>query len=241
MKTLILILLFCFSMAKAEDLSAVVDKLGDDDFEIRQQATEALSKYPLAHADYFLDLSKTFKDTDPEIAYRLELVAKTIFYRTEFEANTDIRKLRATLEIQFDPFYVNTKDQTILDLLQNNWPRCLVIKFVDWFGVSKDKLKCWDIITLIDGKLYEQMPNFGYGIFEIDKEVELTVIRFKDTEKIEKRGYIVLDEDEHEIVKVKVTPIVQKDIRLIDMERVNKILDSGWQQYYNTYLEKPKK
>ena len=247
MKKLLLILLFLFSMAKSEDVSATIDRLGDDDFNIRESATDALSNYSLGFIDFFLDTSNTFKEKDPETAYRLGLIAKSIFYRHEFESNEDIKRLRANLDIELTDFYVDTQEEGIKNVFNGQWQKGLLCKFADCFGTCKDKLQAWDIIICVDGEPYLKHPDYENhdfcfnmkSLFKVGTEYELTIIRFTETEKIDARTYPIIDTDPHKVMKVKVTPIAQKDIRLLDMDKINDILNTCWIKYLSDYNEKP--
>lgn len=250
-----LCLLAC--VVKAEDfesqLKPLLVKMTDEDFVIRQEASEALERFPANYINKFLRMARDNKD--PEIAYRLQQAAHHIFNNDLFCHDRRVRILQATIDIDYNNTCITAdvvspdtdggkRYYALLDELKIQHPKDnprpfingLRVNNVKSWGVSGQKLSEWDILVHNGVILRTQHDLQEYGPFDPDcGGMNLRVIHFKDTTNIKARGYVQITQDDFELIDVLIMPRIDQKQNL---DMVWEIINKEWEKTLEIFNER---
>ncbi len=233
MKCLSVVLLITSALStslKAEDLYYQIQQLGQEDFDVREEYTEKLSKLNTEFIKIFLRLADTYYEDNPEICIRLKVVAKNIYRNEMIKSDDKIQKLLGSIGIDYEShcFYYNR-------LLMEDYDGGFNINYVDEEGPCADLLKSSDIILEINKvKAYRYIGFAEYGLFKEGFEYDLTILRPIDYEKLSWRR------DFQEFVDYKIFRVHVKGIKkydkFIDWERINDEVNTLWTTFCNNFM-----
>lgn len=173
-----LVLLLFFSVCVASE-SPSVSQLADDDFDKREEVTEQLSQLPEEYASKFL--RQSCEEGDPEIRYRLRIVAYNIFLRTILRRDDRWRRLHGWLGMELSVHYDHNSPES-----QNMRGSYKVDGFhIDWIGIDTPadcgKISTGDIILQVNGMDIADLTdtkNYGYGWEKLGDTFKLKVMHF---------------------------------------------------------------
>jgi hypothetical protein len=164
-----------------QGLSALMERLDDEDFNVREKASGELSDYPEEYVEKFLLMSREQAE-HPEVWSRLKRAAKDVFHKTTILK--DDYYLRMMGDVGFSQAYFfrwATKDDTwstVKKFLGMYEPVGFVIRGVNPAGPAAGKLQDGDIVMKVDGrKPWEKYDNPGIWVLA-GKPVTLTVRRY---------------------------------------------------------------
>lgn len=228
----VLWLLLLVGSAWGAEPASIVDRLGDDDFEIREAASAALARYPAEWARTFMLLAA--QQDDPEVSYRLRLAAKAIFINTTVVKSVEWRTLHGCFPFGGDPTNVFQIEELGSDQSPNR--RCTYVStvyLVLWVDDSvKDKVHSRDVIT-----------SFSDGVYGSDikvaaeDEYTLHIQRYKDPESVAKdTTYVDVANTAYDPVEVRVKAI-WKDPRLVSWLDEDKLINTQWEAFRNRLEE----
>jgi len=209
-----------------EDLDRAIMRLGAEDYDEREAATEELGTLSAGYARVFLKLSSAIKD--PEIRDRLGLAARKIFERQMGAKDERWLRLHGSLRISYQPHFL----ATFRGGEKEREPLGMAVCWVDSDGPSDNRLRIWDVITQIDG--------VKLGARDIDQLVkpggayELTVRRFADKALISERDYVTAEDSEFEELKIKVVA-GWRSPHQVDQESARGVMTMLWQEFLEDY------
>lgn len=232
MKIIAIFILAVSVSAFSSELDDTIALLGNDEFDIREQASFKLNAYPEEYVKKFIDRSRIEKD--PEIRYRLQSAAKQVFARTIVERCDEWLMLHANLGLEFNHMSTYT---TVVDAENRSVTTYETLYVVNYVSseIIGDKIKQYDVIRAIDGNtdLHSMKPKMGV-------EHEITIHRYKNLEQLQNGNFNAEDKEFEEIkVKIKVGAKEERFINPVDEMR---IIDSQWKKFCEEYgnVEKPK-
>lgn len=223
---LLCLILLAGSVEGAEP-DSIIAQFDNDDFDIREAASEALGRYPLDWAKRFMAMSA--KEDNPEIAYRLRLAARQIFFNQVTAKSREWRTLHGCLPFGGD----HTNIFKVEDHDGANGTPNRVCTFVDsgylvlWVDDSvKDKIHSRDLVMSCTEGVY-----WGDIKVEAEKEYTLSLRRYKEPESVARdTTYVDVGNTDYTVVEVKVTA-VWKDPRTVTWMDEESIIQAKWKQY----------
>lgn len=226
MKTLAILLCFVTGMALGSEMDDLVVQLGNDDFEIREKATAKLSDYPEEFVKKFLDMAQ--KENDPEIRYRLHVVAKHVFIRKVVSQSDDWLFLHGTLGIEITRQNI-CKIEIDPNTNVRQWVNYETVFIIDFCKdeIVGDNIKQWDRIMSIEDVTLDQIK------VKPGKEYKITLRRYKNVEKIQ-NAQMDLEDKEYEEKEVKIKA-VEKEAKFVDPADEFRISETQWLAYYEGY------
>lgn len=233
-----LLLFFLSFQVLAQDIpQTLIDQLGNEDFDLRESATEALCRFPDSEANHFYILYQTYKTIDPEISERLLSICANLIFQRSYKENSNIKGLLGTIGVGYQKVYIGNRGEDYLkkatEALDGQPLWVAMITQIDLWGPSNEKLKDRDCILRVgDNTDRDLLPQF-----QPDKEYTFLVLRFKDSDAVVKNNCIT-DADAYDIVTVTVKAI-KKD--LLTPEEENQIaflLRLDWRYYLEDKADK---
>jgi hypothetical protein len=217
----ILLILIC-SGAAAESASELLPLLSDDDFEIREAATERMGNLPGEYLPILKTLSA--EAPDPETRCRLRRVIRLVWERKVFAQTRRYLLLHGTAGFQYEFYYA-------IDIDPNGGFRsgtALKVTSVD-ADALKQLLTIGDIVSLIDGHSVDSFAGGEprYGFFAPGTRHVLTVqhqVLYADEAKPIGLGVTTRTS----IVEVNAT---QRDPALVDHDAEQELLRAEWYEW----------
>ena len=221
---LVLILLFttsCFAADRAE----LMAQLNDGSFDVRELATDTLSKQ-LSIDDVETLLKQSKEEKLAEVAYRERKIAYRIFLREVTMWSKPYLLLHGALPAAYS--ISSCADGTG----EPHWVPCLIMA-----APGVPQILKWDIVVKIDGewlKDWQEPPNF-----ERDHLYQLTIHRYKDTTAISDGHSSSSNPDDYDEIIIPVTA-ADKDHRLVDEVAEDKVIADAWDAYLIAHGWRPK-
>jgi len=186
-------------LAADEDLSVLMEKLGNESFEVREDATSKLINYPLEYAGTFLDMAKEAKD--PEVQYRLGVIAREIFFQRVVRTDRRWKVELGCFTFDYNPYiFPRPKEGVFYNIRRflGYGVECLLV-WKPGSGIRK-----YDLIMKIDGVDIKGMELSH--VIEAGREYVLTIRRYtdEDLKKIEEDYSISADDKNYTEMDVKV-------------------------------------
>jgi len=214
------------SSLRAIELDDAILRLGAEDYDEREAATEYLGSMSAGYARLFLKLASSI--SDPEIRDRLNAAAKMIFERQIGAKDERWLRLHGSLGISYHVHYLEKiseggKDREALGM---------AVSWVDENGPSDNRLQTWDVITEING--------VKLGARDIDQLVkpgtqyELTVRRYTNSTLIAERDNVSSDETGYHEFKVSVTA-GWREAHQVDQDSAQAIMTVLWREFLDEY------
>lgn len=240
MKSLILILILIAPSCFAESINDLILKLNNDDFEIREQASEELSNYPKDYAFIFKRLAESFQ-SEPEIAVRLLEASKAVFFKTILEEDIRWKQFAADSGMEMRDI---TSWMSRIDSEQKEYTlifAALHVYWVDDEGTAFNKVKEGDYIIKINNidlaNRYAQSFSI-FNNFEVGKEVELTLRTYKNSQEAEESETYDTSPHEDRVVKIKIRRKADNKINWKDGSRLVLTIYDDFEIAYNNYFIK---
>lgn len=226
MKALLLCLVLAGS-AWGTETDDIIARFDDEDFDVREAATAALSHYSLEWAKTFL--ARAAKEETPEIAYRLRLAAKQIYFNESISKSREWLTLHGCLPFGGDPTNLyNIEDR---DASQGGPNR--VTTYVDcgylvlWIDDSaKDQIKSRDLVMTCTEGL-----SWGDIKVEAGKEYQLSLRRYKDPESVGKDASYIDNGNKDFDTKEVTVKAIWKDPRQVPWMDEDAIIQSQWRKF----------
>ena len=236
LKLLILISLIT-PIALCAEIDQLINNLGAENFDQRENASEELSTYSSGYCSIFLKLSET--SNDPEIAWRLKRVSHEIFKRQIFTKDERWKRLHGTLGIEInricssDDSESRERDREIERerTYEEQTTIGYRIEFVQMDGPATTILKQSDVIIEINGKKVtdvEQEQYNDYGFIKPNQQYSLKLIRHKEPQPDADGN---MPPEENPFVGDETTVIIQSSIHKEVTEREDKLLEALWNEY----------
>lgn len=225
-------LLVLAGSAWGADPGNILDKLGDEDFEVREAASAKLATYPAEWVKTFMLLA--VQQDDPEVAYRLKLAAKQVYINTVITKSKEWRTLHGCFPFGGDHTNVFQVEERGADQNPSRVTTYITSGYlVLWVD---DSVKPWihsrDFIMECSDGVYWSDIKVAAG-----DTYTLSLRRYKDPESVAKDCTYVDDANkDFETVEVKVTA-VWKDPRLVPWMEEDKIISSQWAAFRNRLEE----
>lgn len=207
-----------------DNIDQIIDKLGDNDFDVREDALEKLGSLSAKYSRAFLRRGEKLKD-DPEIRERLFIAAKKIFESKIGGTDERWLQLWGTLGISYRLLYTYEYD--------DNWqrprePMGLIITWVDKEGASDGPLNRWDLITEIDGvavakDILSERVRAGAGY-------ALTVKRYTHIDTIGDTGYIDPTDNDFKVLQIKINAGWKAQSE-VDQSVAYALMESMWKEF----------
>jgi len=229
MKILAIIALFISSVL-ASELDDTIILLGNEEFEIREKASEKLNLYPEEYAKKFLDMSNDAKD--PEIRYRLRGAAKQVFARTIVSKTDEWLLLHGDLGLEFNRASSYRQEVDAENNTTNVYETIFIVNFMN-SEIVGDKIKQWDVIKSIQGIDLQQSGYDTTVKAKMGVEYEVVIHRYKKTDGIENGQFDPTDK-EFEEIKIKLKVGV-KDERFVNPLDEMRIIDCEWKKFCEEY------
>jgi hypothetical protein len=212
------------AFAGEKNAKGVIQRLTDDDFEVREAASRELESFPKEFAARFLNLSSA-ANTDQEAGERLVAAARYIFEHQIATADERWRRLYGHAGLSYERVYNEERYQPTARL------RSLIglaVSWVDERGPSAGKLKRWDVITHIDGVSVRER-DIDTALLAAG-EHELTLWRYRESDAIGTRDFIDPYDTDFEVLKVKLIA-GWKDAEQVSQSKRADLLARLWQDY----------
>lgn len=224
---------------KLPDLDKLLVQMDDEDFDVREEAMDALIwSFPEHYAMKFYTMSKD-ASLSLEVRTRLKIVAKRIVLERKVPQTEQYRRLFCLVGFSY----------TVQWSEYDEYERAEGDEYVQYYPVDSSKvigikidlvwplqwadglLKEWDVITHADGEPIEKFldhPLVNWGLFMAGREYVLTVRRYKNIEEIKARGAILPSKDkEYETLKIK-AKVEWKDAYRVNQDKVEQIKKNAW-------------
>jgi hypothetical protein len=231
--TIALILMPAISMAAStiDKMDKTIALLGDDSFDVREMATEELSRLPGGCAKSLWILCKHYGDIgELEIAGRLYRVVKNIFEKDILTKDVRYLKLYA-----WSGLYVTTcLERFSDDERTDDIPRVWWVSNVANESPCDGKVNRCDIIEKVNDlpiTYFLEQNESRYGAFKAGEEYRLTVRKVKDVDKLDARGVDIgnmVDYDPPQVVTIRVG---KKDDNYVDKDVLQTIRDRAWNEF----------
>jgi hypothetical protein len=233
MKTILIFMLFVSSLLAEEPLNDLIKKLGNDDFDIRVEATNKLGEYPAEFSKKFIEISTT--SDDPEIKARLEQAARLIFKKKIINQYDEWLLMHGSFCIdghevhQLKPQDKNKDEELQKPEQHYGYNETISIGiFVNWVyegGSSDGKITRWDIIEEVEGLNINQVIYYQKSI-KVGQEYKLKLRRYKEADEILKDGYV-----NPEIKYETITLTLKAGYKNADPAEEQKLIDRLWLKY----------
>ena len=242
MRALLIACLFCAPLLASEPLEVLVERLGHEEFEVREDASGALvDDFPGDNVEKYLDLAERYKSR-LEVSMRLRRAAKELFLRKVLPARAEYRRIMGVIgfsySTQYNGYTVYKEGVPRENKYYPNYkskPMGIRVDSVWMCGPADGKLRKWDVIVRVDGKSYKDFisPALAkHGPVEAGREYELTIRRYKEIEKIEKRGRgeILFREDAYELLTIKVVAGTKEFLKTKDEGQLRRLEARLWEE-----------
>jgi hypothetical protein len=243
---ILIVLLLNVNLCLSEDFDKLIEDLGDVNYETREEAEAKLISYSSDYVNVFLKLSHSFED-NPEIQYRLQKIAKHIFYNKNVQTDYRWLKYHAILGLDVYTAYSRHDDENG----DSSWEAFgLVVEGVYPFGSCDEKLLYLDWIISIDDINLIGQENVlkGYELlfsFKPDEIHNVKVRRLKKDCKIFDRDEFSFrlfdDRSRYDILEFNLK-VGWKDEREIDKETESNLINDLWREFLykhiNEYCQK---
>jgi hypothetical protein len=216
------------SCRAVEELDETIALLGDDDYDVREAATDRLGNCPAGYARVLLKLSDAV-NSDLEVKNRLKQSARMVFERKIGAKDDRWLALHGTLGISYQAHYSAARNE---ETSREREAIGMAVTWIENSGPSEQKLQVWDVITEVDGvnaanRDLDQMVKPG-------KEYELTVLRYEDTKSISERDYIDSADSNFKKLKIKVAAGWRKS-DAVDQEFAKSLMESLWVDFLEAF------
>ena len=236
MKLFMILGLILAGSCHAAEIDDLVKQLTNEDYDIRQTATDKLSKYPEEYIERFYKMS--LATDDPELRSRLRIASQGVFYKTRMQKNEEWLFFHGYLGLEGKTIQQNVIVETTEKQKNANGEeveikhqyRYDVIGYIIEF-ISEDnkneKIEQFDMIIEINGEKVENV----YGSIKVkaDSEYKLKIRRFKD-KKIFEQYSINVDGQEHEEDFTVTIKAKWKEDRQINLSEEFLLADKLWKQ-----------
>lgn len=227
------------AMDDVEVVNGLVKRMADEDFDVREAATEEASLMPLKWAKVLAKLATGYGPTDPEVAQRLKVAVIRLFVKRVLPTDDRWIRLHSRLDADMSVAYGDSWVLRMLgiaeDILEDNgkgeddpdyrkWRhyaaacRNKILVVTGSWGTLNETLNTWDVVTKIDGKsitdAYDDPSGramAGWGMYKAGQEYALTVRRPKNPDAISQRGCISGDDEFFPEVIIKVKAVAEDD------------------------------
>lgn len=223
----LLVLLFLTSACAAQDVDHLIRLLNDDDFDIREEATEKLGHL---HRNYACKLYRLSFVVEPEVRIRLRRAVHQIVERQIIQKDDRWLRLHGAIGVEYESIYPDPPDtavgrggggseQEYRAYYQWYRDRKAIGYKVSWIKIdspAEDKLFWHDTIIEIDGRSITNVENdtlSTYGWLKLGKTLTLKVKRYKNHEKFDET-HTPGPTDPTEEVIVKLTPTTKPDYEI---------------------------
>lgn len=221
-----IILIFICSRLSSQEIESLVSKLTDEDFYVREIATQNLSTLESSFSKELYH--RALKTEDVEVKWRLRKAAKNIWHNKILPQDERWQRLHGTIKIVSGEL-VNwswNKDKEPLSEVSG--------LSVSWVGIGPcaDKIIENDVIVEINGipiKDSDSDPMFSWGRFKAGTTYSITVKRFKDNLNI--NGSAKEGEAEHEILTYQVEAVLETDEEELNMQMIETLEKNAWLEY----------
>jgi hypothetical protein len=180
MRCLLLLLLSLSTIA--EEPCPLEKQIGEDDFEIREAATQKLSELPEDKLQWLIDRHMaTLKNH--EVSTRFYIAAEKVFYKTTLFKRVEYRAFRATIGVDTVSCWIKqiSYSSPFSGIeTKSNGMEC--VKFINDDSPCKDFLKIGDIIESITKEDGTQAPPNETNLLA-GEEIEITIRRYAEPEK----------------------------------------------------------
>lgn len=214
MKIFLVLLFLASSLFAADiDINALVSQLGNDDFDMREQAQAKLAELPIEYASKFISRSKV--EEDPEIQWRLRNVAKGIVLRRLIYPSVKWRTLHGTLGVTGASVWTRYGE-----------PLGFIAAATDIESDAHEKVKQYDVITAVD----TEMGSVNDMTFTADEVYTVKIRRYKNTNFISEQSKIDPDDKDFEDLEVKIKA-GWKDHREVSRKAEEIIIEKLWDEF----------
>lgn len=210
---LLALLLFLASACAAQDVDHLIKLLSDDDFDIREQATEKLGHL---HRNYAARLYKLSFVVEPETKMRLRTAVHQIVERQIVQKDDRWIRLHGWLGIEYSNVYSGMEghdEASYMRWCRDRTVESYVIRWVSIDSPAADKLCNRDEITEVDGQSItelEKSTNNSWGWQKLGHIHTLKIKRIVQHEKFDDQHEPPPGEETEEVI-IRVKGILQPD------------------------------
>ena len=259
-----LLLCGCIGAIAADaDLDALIFKLADDEFDVREDATEKLSNYPAEYAYFFRKYAQAWNN-NPEIKTRLLKASREIWKHKILTQSEKWQRLNGTIGIDIEvsaneSYWERYKNHTEAEGRKAAGDKSVVEEEFKVYGFkvntvngldeqSAGKLLQEDLITEINGKSADDIynnPLYMYGIFQPGQTYKLKIKRMQETAESQHRTDLAeakfetnqFKEYEQKVLEVEITA------RLTELYQLNyyylrEVYVEEWSKFLSDYERK---